>query len=77
MAFFAEIGFNVGARDGFHSAAFQVVSAAVEHSARACKVVKISSHGVLNEFARRASGVSRQLVKLRLQFGREMYFHTL
>ena len=49
-----------------HPAAFQVVVAAIEHCARACKVLKISSHGVLNELAHGASGVSRQLVELRL-----------
>src|ERR1035437_1770508 len=61
--------------DRFHSAAFQIVKATVEHFPRVGQLVKVADHRVFNQLAARASALASHLVELRLHVGFEMYFH--
>jgi hypothetical protein len=63
------------ARDGFNTAAFQIVVAPIEGLPREGEVFKEICHHVFHELVTPASRVSRHPLKLRLYFGGEMHFH--
>ena len=64
------------AGDEFDPAAFQIVVAAIQRFPRKGDFVEEIGYDVLHQFVTPASGISRHLFKLRLDFGGKVDFHS-
>src|ERR1039457_4502581 len=75
-ALFTEVGFDFLAGNGLHSAAFQVVIAAIEHFAGLRKLIEISLYDILHKLVRgSASAPQGDVLELLFRLGGEMDFH--